>query len=137
MAFVLDASVALAWCFEDESTPFVQSIIARLESERAYAPAHWAIEVGNGLLVAERRKRVSSVKADALRGLVGELPVVLAAPPRADQLGNDTKLARVHGLTLYDALYLSLAARRAVPIATLDRELIRAAPAAGVTLLSG
>ena len=56
--FVLDASVALAWCFEDENTTSARQILARLVTEAASVPAIWPIEVANVLALAERRRRM-------------------------------------------------------------------------------
>ena len=43
-------------------------------------------------------------------------------------------LAPGHGLTSYDAAYLDLAVRRGLPLASLDRDLRKAAQAVGVVL---
>jgi predicted nucleic acid-binding protein len=58
-AFVLDASIALAWCFADEATPATDALLDRLADEEAIAPALWRIEVANALAMAERRGRLS------------------------------------------------------------------------------
>jgi predicted nucleic acid-binding protein len=44
-------------------------------------------------------------------------------------------LARRHGLTVYDSGYLELAMRKALPLATLDRTLAKAAEGEGVHLI--
>ena len=58
-AFVLDASIALAWCFADEATPATDALLDRLVDEEAVAPVLWRLEVANGLTLAERRGRRS------------------------------------------------------------------------------
>ena len=58
-AFVLDASIALAWCFADEATPATDALLERLADEDAAAPALWRLEVANALAMAERRGRLS------------------------------------------------------------------------------
>ena len=45
------------------------------------------------------------------------------------------RLGRAHRLTLYDAIYLDLAIRFAVPLATRDKELRQAASETGVALI--
>jgi hypothetical protein len=60
--FVLDCSVALSWCFPDEHAPYPQSVLDSLTAARAVVPSLWPLEVGNTLLVGERRKR--STQAD-------------------------------------------------------------------------
>jgi predicted nucleic acid-binding protein len=131
-SFVLDYSVALAWCFPDEKAPAPQSILDSLTDAQAIVPSLWHLEVGNSLLVSERRGR--STQADTANWLkfLSALPIVVDGEtvPRAwaDVLG----LARTHGLSAYDAAYLELALRRGLPLASLDSKLIAAAAIAGV-----
>jgi len=57
--FVVDASAALAWCFEDEASSWTDGLLERLRrGDRIVVPAHWPTEILNGLLVASRRKRI-------------------------------------------------------------------------------
>ena len=65
--FVLDTSVAMAWCFEDETNPYADAVLDSLIDNAALAPSIWPLEVGNVLLVAERRKRMS--QPDSMRFL--------------------------------------------------------------------
>jgi len=50
--FVLDTSVAMAWCFEDETNPYADAVLDSLIDNAALAPSIWPLEVGNVLLVA-------------------------------------------------------------------------------------
>ena len=77
MSFVVDNSVALAWCFEDEQTPAVMDVLDRTTQTGAVAPLLWPLEALNGLLAAERRKRIDAVKRRALAGFLRELPITL------------------------------------------------------------
>ena len=63
--FVLDNSIVMAWCFEDESDSFADAVLEQLQTKTAIVPAIWPLEVGNVLLVAERRGRLS--EADSAR----------------------------------------------------------------------
>ena len=133
-AFVLDASVALAWLLNEQDASMVEPVLLRLESDEALVPELWHLEVRNSLLVASRRGRLSpdapTERLDALRDL----------PVRTDS-GLDLSLAFVlaqkHGLSYYDAVYLELAKRHSAPIATLDKALARAAGIEGVPVLVG
>jgi predicted nucleic acid-binding protein len=123
--FVVDASVTLAWCFEDESSAETEAVLRRLLLEGAIAPAHWSLEVGNGLRFGERRGRLDGAKlavAEALLAdlLVDVIPVDIATMLRA------VAVARRHDLTVYDAAYLELAATRGLALATIDRQLAAA-----------
>jgi predicted nucleic acid-binding protein len=133
---VIDASVALAWCFEDESTPLTEAVLERLAAETAVAPALWPLEVANGLRSAERRGRLDEEAIPAATQLLMTLPIhVEEAPELETTLGPVLQLARAVGLTTCDAAYLHLAIRRGLPLATADEQLARAAAAAGVELV--
>ena len=135
MSFVVDNSVALAWCFEDEHTQPIMDLLDRVAVIGAVAPSLWPLEALNGLLMAERRKRLDSKRRHRLVGFLRGLPVTLDTET-ADQAWTATaRLAERHGLTLYDAAYLELAQRRKLPLATLDEDLIKAGKALGMTLL--
>jgi len=135
VSFVVDNSVALAWCFEDEQTQPIMDLLDRVAVTGAVAPSLWPLEALNGLLMAERRKRLDSERRQRLAGFLRGLPVTLDTET-ADQAWTVTaRLAERHRLTLYDAAYLELAQRRKLPLATLDEDLIRAGKALGMTLL--
>ncbi len=136
MPFVLDASVTLAWCFEDETSPIADNVERRIRSaERPHVPICWAYEVANAVVAAERRRRLTPDAALRAMNLVGALPVVLDDPSLPVVWGAVLDAARAFGLSTYDAAYLELALREGLPLATLDRALERAARQAGVELL--
>ena len=129
---VLDASVAAAWLFSDETEPLADVALARLAESGAIVPQLWHFEIHNVLIVAERRQRVSAVQSAEFLDALSELPIVTDTTP---DLAVVFELARALGLSFYDALYLELAQRCNGKIATLDAALARAAAAAGVSLL--
>ena len=132
--FVLDCSVTMAWFFVDEATSDTDALLDGLsEGGRALVPRHWILEVGNTLLMAERRKRCSEADATNFLRILGALMIEPDPEPLAHAASAALALARRHGLTLYDAVYLELAMRANRPIATLDKELRMAAKKAGVT----
>lgn len=133
--FVLDASVTLAWCFEEERGDYAKSVLSLLGGgASAHVPAIWPLEVANALLVGERRKRITAAGSN---WFLQELLTfrIEVEPLRAEQAGRIMLFARAHSLTVYDASYLALAYRRALPLATADLNLRRAAKDAGVDLL--
>jgi len=132
MNFVLDASVALAWAFEDEAKGYAEEVLARLRSGEGIAPSLWLLEVSNGLLVAERRRRITRSDAARFASLLLALPIVVDPPDRRRVFETTPILARRHGLSAYDAQYLELALRQGVPLATLDEALRTAALSEGV-----
>jgi predicted nucleic acid-binding protein len=134
-AFVLDCSIAVAWCFEDEATPQTDALLDRLRDAGAAVPALWHLEVGNTLLQAERRERIPTGRVAAFVNLLAGLPIETDGDSASRALREVLALARAEKLTTYDASYLELAARRALPLATRDQALHRAAQRVGVPLL--
>ncbi len=135
MSFVLDNSVALAWCFEDEQTPAVMSLLDRVTESGATAPLLWPLEALNGLLMAERRRRLDATKRAALVGFLRDLPITLDHDTAERSWDATVHLAERFRLSVYDATYLELAHRRRLPLASLDGELRHAAVALGVETL--
>ena len=134
--FVIDASVALAWCFEDESSVDADRVLARLEQEEALAPAHWPLEIANALRTAERRGRMETSELPRLRALLAALPVEVAPVELPTATGGILETARTYDLTAYDAGYLDLAAIRGLPLATVDERLRGACARAGVEVVT-
>lgn len=134
MAFVVDASVAMAWCFEDEATDFSEEILDRLRDEEAVVPGLWRLEVANVLLVAERRARITEAQATRFVELLLRLPIHTDLD--VVEVNDVLAVGRRHGLSAYDACYLSVAERHGVPLATLDDTLAAAGRSAGVTVWS-
>ncbi len=132
--FIIDASVALSWCFEDESDSYTDSVIDAFRSSQAVVPALWTYEVVNGLAIAERRRRIREDEADALLRAVLELPIRMDFEMNPETLLDVARRAKLSG---YDAAYLELALRERLPLATIDRQLRAAAGAVGVALFSG
>lgn len=134
--FVLDASVALSWCFEGERTPLADAALERLTRQSAMAPAIWPLELANGLRSGERRGRLDGHAVALAAQLLMTLPITVDEPLRVeDAVGRVLHLARAAGLTTYEAAYLDLALRRGLPLATVDDQLARAAVAASVDVL--
>jgi predicted nucleic acid-binding protein len=132
--FVLDASLALQWFLEDEADrKYSLAVLASLAERRALVPLLWFYEVGNGLLMAYRRKRISFDQVDGFLTRLKVLPIDPAQQTPSEIL-ELLSFAQAHGLTNYDAAYLALAARSKLPLATTDGGLRRAAASAGVDL---
>ena len=124
MPFVLDASIAVSWAFDDEDYPVAAVTLDRIRTDEARVPSLWWFEVRNALIVNERRGRLTEDDVTVfLRGL-SRLGVTFDREP--DE-GGVLMLARRHRLTVYDASYLELANRESLPLATLNSELATAA----------
>jgi len=135
-SFVVDASATLPWYFLDEATPWSNSIVKKLGvGDDAVVPAHWLTEVSNAFLIAVRRKRIQRIDIKVFCDDLGQLPISVEAAHSAKTMQAVTDLAIQNNLTIYDAVYLELAIRRKLPIATLDNDLRQAALANGIDLL--
>jgi predicted nucleic acid-binding protein len=133
--FVLDASVALAWFLDNPVSPLAlrvkQSLVGGAE---AVVPALWHLEMANGLVVAERRRILTS--ADVIHGLMQVEQLAAQIETRSDLVPARQALttARTFQLSAYDAVYLDTARNAGLPLATLDRSLRAAGARAAVEL---
>ena len=124
----------MSLCLREGNDPQLAIVRRLLWRENTIAPQMWMAEVRNGLVVGERRGRISPAEVDAWFRILERSPITIDVNP--DHL-TTLALARTHGLTFYDALYLELAQRRQATLATLDHEILRAAQAEGVPTLDG
>lgn len=129
---VLDCSVAVSWCFEDEAAPETDALLERVRDEGAFVPAIWYLELGNVLIQAERRNRLSVADIATRLELFGALPITIDDERPDRTLQAVLTLARAERLTTYDAAYLELAMRRGLPLASKDQDLVEAAQRCGV-----
>jgi predicted nucleic acid-binding protein len=134
---VVDGSAALGLLLPDENrTPAARRLRAALDTAvSVHVPALWWVELANGILMAERRKRLSQAAGMEVLALLPALNVTTDEQPVERSVLPTVALARQHGLTTYDASYLELAIRRGAILASQDRELIKAAQACGVEVL--
>jgi predicted nucleic acid-binding protein len=105
MAFVLDASVTVCWAFDDEDHPDGSLAFDRMRAEEGVVPGLWWFEVRNILIVNERRRRITESDSAAFLSNLSRLRI------RVDRVPDENgvlRLARAHGLSVYDAAYLEL-----------------------------
>ena len=132
-AFVLDSSVALCWCFDDEATEATRALLEQLRADAAAVPNLWHVEIANVLALAERRRRITAAESAQFIGLLEELEIDVDQDTWTLAFSRVLALARQQRLTAYDAAYLELAMRLGVPLASKDRDLCDAAERVGVT----
>ena len=133
--FVLDCSVVMAWCFEDEADAYADSVLNRLSESEAVVPCIWPLEVANVLLVAERRKRLTEAASFQFAGLLAELPITIDYESSDRALSEILFLGRQQGLSSYDTAYLELAMREGIPLATRDNRLRKVSGKCGVKIV--
>lgn len=132
---IVDASITLAWCLADEADDYAERVLELVGSESAAAPAHWPLEVANGLLTAERKGRISPGEIDDVAIMLNRLGIEVVPVELSTSLWTVLETAREHQLSEYDAAYLDLARFRNVALATLDESLRVASTQAGVPLV--
>jgi predicted nucleic acid-binding protein len=131
--FVLDASVAVSWCFHDEQDARADISFALLEDEAAaLVPLLWWFEVRNAAIRGIRRRRITEAATATFLARLEKLKIEFATLPDA---GAVFALAQGHHLSFYDASYLDLAMRERIALATLDQAMARGATAEGVSLI--
>lgn len=135
MSLVLDSSLTLAWCFEDERTASAESLLRQVAKAGAVVPSLWRLEVANGLQMAVRRRRITPEYRDASLADFAALPISIDPDTDHHAWAETLHLADRLRLTTYDAAYLELARRRTLPLATLDQLLRVAAMTVGTPLL--
>lgn len=130
--FVVDASMTLSWCFDDEVTAYSSAVLAALQTTYAVVPALWPFEVANSLAIAQRRNRITGEGIAEFLETLRMLPIQVERREAIWICQAAIRLAREHTLTAYDAAYLDLARREQLRLATLDRDLQEAGRSLGI-----
>ena len=133
--YVLDATVAVVWCFDDEGAPAAWALLERLRTESGHVPALWALEVGNILPGAEKRERITPARVVEFLAILADLDIRVDPDAPGRVLRDVLPIARARGFTTCDASYPELAMRLGLPLETEDRALARAAAATQVATL--
>jgi predicted nucleic acid-binding protein len=135
VSLILDSSATLAWVFPQERTDAILNVFKLVANEGAVIPELWRLEVANTLNVGIRRGRISQTNRSGILVDLENLPISIDGETRKHTWGRTLDLADQHGLTVYDATYLELALRLALPLASLDEDLRNAARHEGLALL--
>jgi predicted nucleic acid-binding protein len=135
--FVLDASVTLSWLLRDTSSrdaPYAFAVLnaLRLPGASAEVPVTWGLEIANVIARGEAKAQITEAQSGAFLEMLGAASIQADAGTFTHALSDTLQLARRYHLSSYDASYLELALRSALPLATLDEDLRRAADKAGV-----
>ena len=135
-AFVLDASITIGWML-DRPVPARASLARKLiiAGEVPVVPVLWRHEVSNAVVMSERRGRLTAAQLKTLMADLEEFSYRLEVDPLNVRVSTLIETARRTNLTVYDAAYLELAARRRLPLATLDDKLREAARRAALELI--
>jgi predicted nucleic acid-binding protein len=132
VAFVLDASVAVAWFVRKQATSYTDRIRLMAKREPLHVPAVWSLEVANALIVLQRRGNISEKAGRTAADLLGSL--VITVHQEHLTIPELLVFAAKYRLSAYDASYLDLALSLRLPLACRDGPLQRALSSAGVRL---
>jgi predicted nucleic acid-binding protein len=135
--FVLDNSVAMRWHLEGEKVSdqkYAESVLVSLAEVDAVVPNLWHLEAINVLLRAEKRGDTTTGEVERFISQLESLPLHVDPLTANQSFSRTMALARAYKLGSYDAAYLELAVREGLPIATLDKGLIKAAKKADVVV---
>ena len=131
--FILDASITLGWIADDPpSSPATHVMQRLLDGDRAVVPALWHLELANWFAVAQRRQILTEETADRCIEVLEEIVTRAVDTETEFSIRKTRDLATAFQLSAYDAVYLDLALREGLPLATLDRPLRAVATKAGV-----
>ncbi|HEY4089114.1 MAG TPA: type II toxin-antitoxin system VapC family toxin [Bryobacteraceae bacterium] len=134
--FVADASIAIAWAAESQSSEAAVRVLDQvIEGATVFVPPIWFYEIANTLLMLHRRGKTSKAEYRAGRELLEDLRILTDDESLRSVNTQVADLAAATGLTVYDAAYLELAIRRQLPLASRDADLNRAAKRHGIRLL--
>jgi predicted nucleic acid-binding protein len=134
--FVVDNSVVMSWCFQDEMSEYADSVLDCLADAQALVPGIWPLEVTNVLLMAQRKKRLGRAGSTRFLELLRSLPILVEQELPARVFAEILSLADDTGLSTYDASYLDLAMREGLPLASLDKSLRKASRNCRVSIFS-
>ena len=132
---VLDCSVTSSWFIPDEFSKNSLNIKEKISERGAIVPTIWSLEVGNVLLISERRKRINKEQRQKALYILSDLPIKTDELTFKNAWFETIELAERYNLSLYDACYLELSLRYNSPLATFDNNLKQAGKLAGVILL--
>ena len=132
---VLDCSIAVSWCFEDESSEKTDLLFGIVRDNGAWIPNLWHLEVVNVLIQAVKRNRIEYSDIPKRLKLLSKLPIKTDNETHLRAFSDIVHLAEETGLTSYDAAYLELASRRGLFLATSDKSLHKAAKVLGIPIV--
>ena len=137
VSFVLDNSVAMRWMLESNivtAQMYAEEVLKSLSTSDALVPNLWHLEATNVLLGAEKRSEINTGEIEGFISQLQNLPIQVDPLTAHQSFSRILALARAYKLSSYDAAYLELAIREGLPLATLDRNLIKASKKSSVDI---
>jgi predicted nucleic acid-binding protein len=98
VSLVIDASITMAWCFEDEARPAVEDVLDQVVEDNAVVPSIWRFEVGKALQMAIRRKRIDEIFRDDVLAKLLAMPISIDPETDAHVWATALRLSERFGL---------------------------------------
>ena len=133
--FILDCSIAVSWCIEDEASDQTDELLELTKEHGAIVPSLWSLEVANVFINACKRGRISFDIAQKQLANLQALPIKIEPEDNRIIFKQIFQLANSHNLSVYDANYLGLALDKKLPLASKDKALNNAAKKLGIECL--
>jgi predicted nucleic acid-binding protein len=134
--WVIDSSVGFAWVHPDQATAATDQLLDEVANgATVVVPVLWFVEMANGLLVLQRRKKITAAERRTALRTLSDLTLVVDDEAGRAAFHKTSELAEKHGLTVYDATYLEVAVRRKLSLATRDGALKASAKQCGLSIL--
>lgn len=133
----MDNSVSMRWVLASKKKvdqKYAEAVLKTLVDVDAIVPDLWHLEAANVLLSAEKRKELETGDIERFISQLESLPIQVDLATNHQVFSRTLSLARSYKLSSYDAAYLELAVREGLPLATLDKDLLKAAKKAGVDI---
>ncbi len=137
IGFVLDNSVAMRWLLESNKVldqNYAENVLKSFTSNDALVPNLWHLETTNFLLRAEKQKEITIGETEGFISQLENLPIQVDTLTAYQSFSRILTLGRAYNLSSYDAAYLELAIRESIPLATLNKNLIKAAKKSAVEI---
>jgi predicted nucleic acid-binding protein len=132
-AYVVDASVAIAWVHPAQATAQTDQLLLEIyDGAEIEVPAIWPLEISNALIVLVRRKKLQESERQAALNALQKLSVKVDHEMATIAFTKLSTVAMKENLSVYDAAYFELAQRRKLPLACQDGPLRAAAKRAGI-----
>jgi predicted nucleic acid-binding protein len=113
---------------------YAEKVLQSLAETEAVVPHLWHLEAANVLLGAEKRGELETGEVERFLAQLESLPIQVDPLTAHQAFSRTLGLSRAYKLSSYDAAYLELSIREGLPLATLDKDLRKAAKKADVDL---
>ena len=135
--FVLDNSVSMRWLLSSEKASdqrYSENVLESMRDADALTPNLWHLEAISVLIGAEKRGEVSLGEIERFISQLENLPIHVDPLTAHQAFSRTLALSRGYNISSYDASYLELAMREGLPLASLDKKLLKAAKKADVEI---